>query len=83
MELVGDETEDVFPVGLGGIAAVAVVPAELFQVVIQSRIGASFCAVAERGERQCVHAGDLFEHRRQVLGDRSSTGAPSIAGLPL
>src|SRR5207237_6083066 len=35
VELVGDEIEDVFPIRLGGIATVAVVPAELLQVVVQ------------------------------------------------
>src|SRR6266545_2618635 len=34
-ELVGDESEDVFPIRLRGIAAIAVVPAELLQVVVQ------------------------------------------------
>jgi hypothetical protein len=35
VELVGDEIEDVFPIRLGGIAAIAVMPAELLQVVVQ------------------------------------------------
>jgi len=35
VELVGDQIEDVFPIRLGGLATVAVVPAELLQVVVQ------------------------------------------------
>jgi hypothetical protein len=35
VELVGDEIEDVFAIRLGGVAAIAVVPAYLFQVVAQ------------------------------------------------
>src|SRR6266536_5191639 len=34
-ELVGDQIEDVLPIRLGGIAAIAVMPAELLQVVVQ------------------------------------------------
>jgi len=33
----------------------------------KSRIGASSCAEAERGERQCIHRRDRFQRRRQVL----------------
>ena len=35
VQLVGDEIEDVRPVGLGRVAAVAVVPAKLLEVVVQ------------------------------------------------
>jgi hypothetical protein len=35
VELIGDEIEDVLPIRLGGIAAVAVMAAELLQVVVQ------------------------------------------------
>ena len=35
VQLVGDEIEDVRPVGLGGVAAVTVVPAEFLEVVVQ------------------------------------------------
>ncbi len=35
VELVGDQVEDVLPVGLGGETAVAVATAELFEVVVQ------------------------------------------------
>ena len=35
VQLIGDDIEDVFPVGLGGIAAIAVMPAEFFEVVVQ------------------------------------------------
>ena len=35
VQLIGHQVEDVFAVGLGGIAAIAVVPAELLEVVVQ------------------------------------------------
>ena len=35
VELVGDQVQDVLPIRLGGIAAIAVMPAELFQGVVQ------------------------------------------------
>src|SRR4029077_13707515 len=35
VELVGDQIEDVLPIRLGGVAAVAVMPAELLQVIVQ------------------------------------------------
>ena len=35
VELIGDQIEDVLPVGLGGVAAVAVMAADLFEVVVQ------------------------------------------------
>src|SRR5438132_7099510 len=35
VELVGDQIEDVLPIRLGGIAAIAVVLADLLQVVVQ------------------------------------------------
>ena len=35
VQLIGDQIEDVFAVRLGGIAAIAVMPAELFEVVVQ------------------------------------------------
>src|ERR1700736_3215485 len=35
VELVGAEIEDVFPIGLGGVTAVAVATAELLEVIVQ------------------------------------------------
>ena len=35
VELIGDQIEDVLPVGLGGVATVAVMAANLFEVVVQ------------------------------------------------
>ena len=35
LELIGDQVEDVFSVGLRRVAAVAIAPAELLQVVVQ------------------------------------------------
>ncbi len=35
VELIGDEIEDVLPVGLGSVATVAVMTADLFEVVVQ------------------------------------------------
>jgi hypothetical protein len=46
VQLVGDEVEDVRPVGLGGVAAIAVVPAELLEVVVQVAHGSSPIVIA-------------------------------------
>ena len=35
VQLIGDQIQDVFAVGLGGVAAIAVVPAKLFEVMVQ------------------------------------------------
>jgi hypothetical protein len=35
VQLIGDHIQNVFAVGLGGVAPVAVMPAEFFEVVVQ------------------------------------------------
>ena len=35
VQLIGDQIQDVFPIGLSGVAAIAVMPAEFFEVVVQ------------------------------------------------
>lgn len=65
IELVGDEIEDLFPVGLGGVAAIAVTPTKLFQGIVQI---AHWCLLgaAMRGDsREGIHGRDLFEDSRQ------------------
>ena len=63
VQLIGDEIEDVFPVGLGGIAAIAVMPAELFEVVVQVAHG-FLLEVGTRERARCIHAREALPDGR-------------------
>ncbi len=71
VELIGDQVEDVFPIRLGGIAAVAVTPAELLQVVVQIAhrefpLGAAVRGVYARGASMSAICS---KHRRQAAAE--------------
>jgi len=84
VELVGNEIEDVLPVGLGGEAAVAVATAELLEVVVQV---AHRRLLLRGGGEEASGSASMpaisTSTAANFSSDGSSTGAASFTGLSL
>ena len=74
VQLIGDEVKDVLAVGLGRVAAIAVMPAEFFEVVVQV---AHWCLLEGMGEG--ARAMTFVPARRcRTAARRASAGARTI-----
>jgi hypothetical protein len=69
VQLVGDEVEDVRPVGLGRVAAVAVVPTELLEVMVQSVDPVQSAGLPKNSPPLAGRAGMCESHRQSETLD--------------
>ena len=79
LELIGNEIEDAFPAGLGGVAAIAVALAELFQGVVQVTHRCLLGAAVRLNLQEGVRTLDLLRTLRSWPAVAFAAVAPFIS----